>query len=44
LDTPQPAGLCCSGTEQDPAHGREDRWRSDEAEKIRISEASGSSL
>ncbi|KAL4750415.1 hypothetical protein BDW72DRAFT_203938 [Aspergillus terricola var. indicus] len=44
LDTPQPAGLCCSDTEQDPTHSREDRWRSDEAEKIRISGASGSSL
>ncbi|KAL4743201.1 hypothetical protein BDV11DRAFT_179197 [Aspergillus similis] len=44
LDTPQPAGLCCSGTEQEPTHDREDRWRSDEAEKIRISGPSGSSL
>ncbi|KAL4973197.1 hypothetical protein BDW66DRAFT_142749 [Aspergillus desertorum] len=44
LEAPQPAGLCCSGTEQDHSHGRVHRWRSDEVERIRISGASGSSL
>ncbi|KAL4986641.1 hypothetical protein BDW68DRAFT_162748 [Aspergillus falconensis] len=44
LDAPQPAGLCCSGTDQDHSHEPENRWRSDEGERIRISGASGSSL